>query len=68
VSLAKIIELQLRDDFLAFGAGVDFVPDRLLERIGDVTQGSHRIGINRGSTGSCFWLASQPNPLLRFAD
>src|SRR3954468_24606708 len=65
--LADVVEAELGDDSLPLAARRDFVAERLLERLGGVTQGGDRIGIDRRSLRSCLWLASQPNPLLGFA-
>lgn len=36
VRLADVVEAELRDDGVAFGAGADFVTERLLQGVGDV--------------------------------
>src|SRR3954468_16583365 len=66
--LADVVEAELGDDSLPLATRRDFVAKRLLERLGGVTEGRDCIGIDRRSLRSCLWLASQPNPLLGFAN
>src|SRR3954452_14335953 len=65
--LADVVEAELGDDSLPLATRRDFVAERLLERLGGVTEGRDCIGIDRRSLRSCLWLASQPDPLLGFA-
>ena len=68
MGVADVVEAQLGDDSLPLRPRRHFVPDRLLEGVGDVAESSLRIGIRGRSSWTGFWLASQPNPLLGFAD
>src|SRR3954451_6220002 len=68
VRLTDVVEAELGDHPLPFSPRRYFVPERLLERLSGVAEGGDRIGIDRRSLRSCLWLASQPNPLLGFAD
>jgi hypothetical protein len=68
VALADVVEVELGDDPLAFGAGRDLVAEGFLEGIGDVAEGGLGVGVYRCPPRFGLWLASQPHPLLGFAD
>src|SRR5690349_15680497 len=68
VGLADVVEAELGDDGVAFGAGGDLVSQRFLERVGGVAEGCLGVGVDRCPPRLGLWLASQPNPLLGFAD
>src|SRR5690349_16553689 len=68
VGVADVVEAQLGDDPLPLRPSGHFVADRFLERVGDVPKGGDRVGVSGCSARPCLWLASQPNPLLGFAD